>query len=168
MSNQKKKHDLYQADNASLLSLLRASLKGTGIGLALSAILAVIICASILGLKNPGALVFPLSLGALYLSSFIAGLIATRANGGSALVCGLISGGSFMLSYMLISLFFSAELSARYGFWISLLFHALIIVFSVLGGYVATSGGVKRNSHKRQLARKHPHQKGQKRISRHL
>lgn len=168
MSNQKKKHDSYQAGNASLLSLLRASLKGTGIGLALSAILAVIICASILGLKNPNALVFPLSLGALYVSSFIAGLIATRANGGAALICGLISGGAFMLSYMLVSLFFPSELSARYGFWISLLFHALIIVFSVLGGYAATSGGVKHSSHKRQLARKHPHQKGQKRISRPL
>ena len=157
MSNKKKKHISGEAQEASLLSLLRSTLKGAAIGLALSAILAVIICASIIGLDNPDTLVFPLSLAALYVSAFIAGVVATRINGGAALLSGLLSGGFFMLSYMLVSLFFPAELSARYGFLASFLFHALIIVFSLLGGYAATAKRSTPSRHKRALARRKFH-----------
>lgn len=147
MSNRKKKHLSGEAQETSLLSLLRASLKGAAIGLLLSALLALVICVSIIGTANPDALVFPMSLAALYVSAFAAGIIATHKNGGGALLSGLLSGGIFMLSYMLVSLFFPAELSAKYGFLASLLFHVLIVVFSILGGYAATA---KRVSPKRK------------------
>jgi len=154
MAKQKKNHKSNDTSEASLLSLLRCSLRGAAIGLLVSVVLAVIICVAILGTPDPDALVFPLSLIALYISAFVAGLIATAKMGSSSLICGLLSGGIFMLSYMFVSLFFPSELSAKYGFFASLLFHALIIVFSVLGGYAATAKRTTQKHPKRALARR--------------
>ena len=52
---------------------------------------------------------------------------------------------------------FPSELSAKYGFLASLLFHALIIVFSVLGACAATAKRVTRSHPKRALARRRSH-----------
>ncbi len=150
MSIQKKKHKQAKTEDSSLSTLFRSSARGAAIGLLLSVVLAVVICAAILGLDDPDALIFPLSLAALYASAFIAGLVATAKNGGSALVSGLLSGGIFMLVYMLVSLFFPAELSARYGIFASLLFRVLIIVFSILGGYAATAKPHRSHKPKRR------------------
>lgn len=157
MSNQNRPHRSKESSDATLSSMLRSSLKGAAIGLALSAILAFVICAAIIGLDDPDSLVFPLSLAALYVSAFVAGTMATRINRGGSLVCGLLSGGIFMLSYIFVSLFFPSELSAKYGFLASLLFHALIIVFSVLGGYAATAKRTTQKHPKRALARRRSH-----------
>ena len=149
MPTNKKKHKRREADSSSS-SLLRSSLKGGSIGLILSLILAVIISVSLLCVPDPDIFIFPLSLVALYMSAFVAGFIATKKNSGSALVSGLLSGGIFMIAYMLVSLFFPAELSAKYGILAALFFRALIIVFAILGGYAAISKPKKTHKPKRR------------------
>lgn len=148
MSAHKKKHKRVRTGSST--SMFGAALKGGAIGLLLSVLLAVVITLCILGAADPDALVFPLSLAALYVSAFVSGFVATKINGGGALPSGGLAGLIYMLAYMLVSLFFPAELSAKYGFFVALFFRALIIIFAILGGYAANAKPHRSHKPKRR------------------
>ncbi len=147
-SSRSKKNYSKLSDNSEfgLASLLKSSLHGAIFALGLSVVLAFISCAIAFANKDPDALVFPLSMASLYISAFLGGLFSARKKEAPRLICGLCSGGVFMLAYMFISLFFPSQMSAGYSFVISLLLHSLIIVFSILGAMSYR----KKNTHKRK------------------
>ena len=105
----------------------------------------------VVNMKNPHAYLTALSFFALYASAFFGGFIATKKNGGrDALVCGSLSG---LLSTMLLCLLFLA-VGADFDTQSTLLswfFRFLAIVFSTLGGLLATK---KRKSTKNIRKRK--------------
>lgn len=119
----------------SFSSVFSASVKGAGISLGLLAILSALLCFVAYLTDDPTSLVSPLSLLALYICSFFSGFISLRSCGHSSLVCGLISGGIFMSFLIFLSFFFSSVLSSHYSFGVSLLLHALIVIFAIFGGY---------------------------------
>ena len=99
--------------------------------------------------SDPDALIAPLSIATLYVSAFVGGLMATKINGSSSLVCGLVSGGIFMLALMFLSLAFSSDNISDRGFLASFILHALIIIISILGGYAAQNKPKKTYKPKR-------------------
>lgn len=147
MSAHKKKHK--RVKTGSSTSMFGAALKGGAIGLLLSVLLAVVIALCILGAADPDALVFPLSLAALYVSAFVSGFVASKINGGGELPSGGLAGLVFMLSYMLVCLFFPTDLSARYGFFVAVFFRALIVIIAILGGYAASARPQKKHRPRR-------------------
>ncbi len=143
------RHTQADPESTDIIRTLKSSIKGGALGLFISVVLATLMCAVAYASPNPDALLSPLALAALYLSAFCAGAISARINGSSSLLCGIFSGGLFMLAYMLVSLFFPAELSAKYGFFVSFLFHSLIILMSILGGYAGQKRAKKSHKPKR-------------------
>ncbi len=131
----KRKHQEHSEDSLSFGTLFSASLKGASLSLVLSVILSLAFCLIAYLTSDPTSLITPLSLLSLYISSFSSGLISVRACGHSSLICGLISGGIFMALLIFISFFFPSQLSSDHSFGISFLLHALVVVFSVFGGY---------------------------------
>ncbi len=141
--NHKKTHKEAENDGFSLLFL--NSFKCAAIALAISLGLCALLAAAMLMLSDPLGLITPLALCALYISSFLSGFLCMKKTREGTLLCGVLSGSIFMLFYMLISLFMPPELSSKHSFLTSLLLHALILVFSVIGAYTAKhSSGKKR------------------------
>ena len=130
--NNKKYHD---KESFGLASLFVCAIKSALIALGISLVLAAALSAASTLSSDPLSLVFPMSLAALYISSFLSGFLCMRKMREGTLLCGLFSGGIFMLIYMFISLFFPSEMSQGYSFLISLLLHSLIILFSLFGAH---------------------------------
>lgn len=84
--------------NAPILQIVTSAAFGTGIGLAVFAVVITVSCALSMLTKNPHALVFPLSLISIYISAFISGFVTLRRNGREkAMICGIASGICFTL-----------------------------------------------------------------------
>ena len=115
------------------LSSLRASLTA----FAISMILALIMSAVAVKSSDPTALLTPLSFAALYLSSLACGFFSIRDKIDSALTGGAFSGVLFMLFYKFTALFLPSELGSERNFFVSVLLHILIILFSCLGAFAA-------------------------------
>ena len=139
----------YDKESTSIARLFVSSLKSALLALAISFLLAALLCGAAALSADPMTLIFPMSMAALYISSFLSGFFCMRKMGEGALLSGLFSGGLFMLMNMFITLFFKAEMSASHPFAISLLLHSLIIVFSILGAFA----GRHRSSKKRRIKR---------------
>ena len=144
----KSKAKTHLAESNGLSWIILCSIKGFGIGLLISVIMAFSLCGIAFMNADPDALLTPFAFAALYVPSFLAGVISIRKAGEQKLTCGLISGTFFMIAYMFVSLFFSENPFTPYPFIISLLLHILIVVFSVLGAF---AGARKKRSpsHKR-------------------
>lgn len=115
---------------------LKSALFGTGIAL-LAAMLLLFLCAGICyGTADPDALTTPLSLSALYLSAMIGGFASVRRNRGGALFCGALCGALLILAFLMINLCFHATYSRSFSPMIALLLRAVVLLFSVLGGFL--------------------------------
>ena len=136
-------------DSLDLKSLFSSAFKSMLISFAISVVLAFGLCAIAFMTSDPMAYALPLSMASLYIPSFFAGFLCSRFKGSSALICGLLSGGMFMLLYMFLSLFLPREMSANYTFFTSAILHLLIAVFSVFGAYI----GLCRPKKKRRIRR---------------
>ena len=144
--NHKKHQD---KENLGIAGLFLSAFKSAVLSLVISLVLAIALSSLTLLSSDPLSLVFPTSLAALYACSFLSGFLCVRKMHEGALICGLFSGGIFMLIYMFITLFFPREMSAGYSFGVSVLLHLLIIVFSIVGAYAGRHRGVKRRKIKR-------------------
>ena len=134
----KKKHSRKNsADTPLIYKIFLSPLKASLIAFATSLILALVLSAVTLKASDPTALITPLSLAALYLSSFVGGFFSLRDKGDSVIICGTASGVLFMLLYKLCALFLPTEVSDERKFFVSALLHILIILFSCLGAYAA-------------------------------
>ena len=117
-------------------STLKSALFGTGIAL-LSAMLLLFLCAGICySTADPDALTTPLSLSALYLSATIGGFASVRRNRGGALFCGALCGALLILAFLMINLCFHTTHARSFLPIIAVLLRAVILLFSVLGGFL--------------------------------
>ena len=133
-----KKHSRNQrSDSPEFILILSASIKSALIALAVSVALSFAACAAAISGSDPTAYILPLSLAVLYISSLLAGFLSARFKGDSALICGLLSGGLFMLLTKLVTLFLPDGAPSERQMHVSLLLHFLIFLFSALGAYLA-------------------------------
>ena len=144
--NNKKLHD---KESFSLAGLFISALKSALISLAISLILAAILSGAATLSSDPLSLVFPMSLLSLYISSFLSGFLCMRKMREGTLLCGLFSGGIFMLLYMSVSLFLPSELSSGRSFVLTLFLRSLMVLFAFLGAHA----GRQKSSRKRKIKR---------------
>ena len=107
---------------------------GVGAGLLSLCALLLIFSALCLMSNNPHAMIAPLSLTAIYVSAFIAGLLCAKRNGSSSvLICGLLEGICFCA--LLWFIFFAVGLSGSEGENLknAFIWRLLMIPVSVLG-----------------------------------
>lgn len=91
-------HRRKNQERSRLISLLSSIAAGTGAGLVCFCSLLVVFSALCLLMKDPHALALSLSLGAVYISSLVAGFAAVRKNGRrDALLIGALSGLMLLL-----------------------------------------------------------------------
>ena len=103
-----------------------------------------VVCASS---HDPLGRILPISLIILYLSSLFGGWITRRLHRTSALLCGLSSGILLMVFSLFLSLFFPD--SQPFSFGIAFLLRALILFFSILGGYLGAPRPKQRKKRRR-------------------
>lgn len=149
MSSTKNKRPSTQGDVPPLSKIFTSSLKGAALGLVISLILALIMTLIALNSGDPSALLSPLALATLYVSAFVSGFIATRINGSSSLVCGIISGGIFMIFYMAVKFILPHADTQSHNFFVSFLYHVLTVVMAILGGYAAQTKRTKKHKPRR-------------------
>ena len=134
----KKKHShTKSADTPTIYKIFLSALKASLIAFTTSFLLALVLSAITVKASDPTALLTPLSLVALYLSSFVGGFFSVRDKSDSAITYGAASGALFMLLYKIFALFLPTEASDERKFFVSALLHILIILFSCLGAYAA-------------------------------
>lgn len=97
--------------------------------------------AAALASPDPLGLITPMSLIALFPSAFIGGFVTVKKVKDAPMLCGIVCGGFATVCAMLFSIVLRGLESSGFELWQSLLLHALVIIFSVLG---ALAGNVKR------------------------
>jgi len=115
---------------------VKSSLKGLLISLVIGLVLVFAAAAVCYSNDDPDKLTIPLSLAALYMSALVAGFTAVRKNGGSALLCGILSGLFLSAFYIILSLIFKGSHAITSSFPASLGLRALITVFSIFGAFL--------------------------------
>ena len=146
-SSKKKRPTSHDNDSQfNFKNTLKHSLVSALIALAISIGLALLFSAAAMLYKDPAALTGAFSLASVYISAFLSGFITTRRHRSMGAVCGIFSGGTLMLFYMILSVFASKELSSPRSFGLSLLLHTLTVLFAVLGAMA----GEKQVSRKRR------------------
>jgi putative membrane protein (TIGR04086 family) len=98
---------------------------------------------------DPGQVVFPLGLLALYISSCIGGFVACRKNGGLALLTGTIFGIAAVCTTLLLALLIPTS-SPRLSVAVILCTRLPVIGISVLGAYLSTIEKRKKKRHKKR------------------
>lgn len=124
-------------------AVLKASVWGIGATFMSGIVLISILSAVALTSPDPLGLITPLSLIALFPSAFIGGFVTAKKVKDAPALCGIICGGFSTVCAMLFSIVLKELSSSNFELWQSLLLHALVMVFSVLG---ALAGNVKRVS----------------------
>ena len=122
-------------------TVLKCSLWGLLVTFISGIILISVLSAAALASPDPLDLITPLSLVALFPSAFVGGFVTAKKVKDAPVMCGIICGGFATVCAMLLSVVLKDLSSSGFELWQSLLLHALVIVFSVLG---ALAGNVKR------------------------
>ena len=125
--------------------LFTAVLKASALGIAATfvsgLVLISILSAVALTSPDPSGLITPLSLLALLPSAFIGGVVTVKRVKDAPALCGIICGGLSTACAMLLSIVLKGLSSSSFELWQTLLLHAAVVIFSVLG---ALAGNVKR------------------------
>ena len=140
----KKRKSSHQKKESGRSGILSSAFKSALIALLTSLFLALIVSAIALRVKDPIEAVTPMSLAVLYICSFLSGFLCMKKLREGTLLCGALSGAIFMMLYISISLFLPKDFSSSRSFGISFLLHALMILFSICGAYIAKKGLGKR------------------------
>ena len=105
--------------------------------------------------SDPNALISPLGITALILTSVLCGFIAARRGGRAIALCGLMGGGLFSTLLFVLSQLFSDEsrdaLSLGASTVVSLLLHLGIIVLAIVGAIL--SDAIKSSAPKKKRKR---------------
>ena len=116
---------------------IKKVLAAAGISIAVSMLTLVLSAAAVYFVEYPDKFIRPISLCALYLSSFISGIITVKIVG-NKLMSSLIVGGIINFLFLLTgSAFFKPSQNA----WISLLLHIAAVGVCFLGGLL----GIRKN-----------------------
>ena len=137
-----------------------SSIRATGIGLAATALTSaatlLFFSMIIYTTPDPGSLVLAGGLAALYVSSFVGGLIAALNDRNEPMLCGLLNGVFTFVCLILLALVLPTQRVTSLGFWASAGLHLLAVPFSALGAYAANSlirSRTQRKRRKRRTAR---------------
>ena len=122
---------------------LPAAGKGAGIGIAVMAMLLLLFCLILSSVEDPGPLVVPLSLCALYLGGIAAGISGAKRSKGGALG-GLFAGCVLAAAVLILSLL--PLPTSPFPPSASLIFLALLLPAGALGGILGTKKQPKRRA----------------------
>ena len=144
--------------NAMGSAIPKGILPCSAIGVAASVIcvilLGFIMAAIIYRTSDPTSYIVPAAFSALYISSLIGGFFSSKLNGGSALLCGLLTGAMLLVVMFLISLPVSNDLSADLGIIENISLRAAIMVCTILGAFIGVtkqrSKSKKRKTNKKR------------------
>ena len=142
----KKKPQHRQSESPPSTSLVQSALFGSLCGLISSVLLLLIVSFVCYRASDPDFLLWPLSLGALYLSCLVAGFAAIKRRRADALLCGGLSGLCLGVFFFVLSLFLRRAQSPSLSLTLSLLLRALMVVFSGIGGFLGLGKHKKRHS----------------------
>ena len=99
---------------------------------------------------DPDALIAPLALIALLLSSFAGGFTTARRTGDAPLLCGILCGGVITVFTMIAALILRGVTGSGYELWQAAILHGATVLFSVLGSF---AGNAKRKVDPRRYKR---------------
>lgn len=122
-------------------AVLKASVLGIAATFVSGLVLISVFSAVALTSPDPSGLITPLSLLALLPSAFIGGVVTVKRVKDAPALCGIICGGLSTACAMLLSIVLKGLSSSSFELWQTLLLHAAVVIFSVLG---ALAGNVKR------------------------
>ena len=136
-------------DEATLSAIIKNSAIGL-IGFVVCGLtLVTAACAGAYASNDPSALIIPLGLAALLLSSFAGGFITVKLTRSAPALCGMIFGAMSAVIMLALSLLFSGAQSSHFTFMQGLLMHGFALLFSILG---ALTGNYKRKPNPRKIS----------------
>ena len=134
--------------------IIPCSLAGTVIAIVLAVLINFIMAAVIYKTADPARYIVPAAFTSLYIAAFTGGGSASRLNGGSALLCGMLCGSIFIATGFMLSLFIQNGASDEYGIIGGLSLRVAIIFCSVFGAFIGTTKKIsknkKRKNHKKR------------------
>lgn len=134
--------------------ILLCSAIGVGISAIMALLLGFIMTSVIYKTADPASYIVPAAFSALYISALGGGFFASKLNGGSALLCGLLTGAMLLAIAFIISLSINNELSSGYGIIENISLRAALIVCTVIGAFIGTTKqnpqSKKRKKHKKR------------------
>ncbi len=139
MANTKKKDE-----SAVVAELPRAALKGVLLGIALAALLMLVISALLLTATDPEPLIGWLSAATLLIGAFACGISSVRADSSRSALTGFVSGALYVLVMWLISLFFRGNESEPISSLGLAIGYAACVAASFVGGLLARGSNSKR------------------------
>lgn len=142
----KRKRSRSPEESNSIPALFQSCAIGFACALLCAALLLVLCAALCSRSPDPQKMILPLGLGTLYLSAFLAGMIAVRRYGCSALLCGALCGALLLVFFWILSAFFQGN--DTFSLPLSLILRLMTVLFPILGAFC----GLKRTS-------KRPHRK---------
>lgn len=131
--------------------ILPCSAIGTVLSIAFTLLLGFIMAAILYRTADPARYIVPTAFSVLYISALIGGFFASKVNGGSALLCGLLTGAMLLALTFIISLLVSSELSSDYGIIENISLRAALIVCTILGAFI----GITKQHSKKQKKKNH-------------
>lgn len=124
--------------------VLSSSLRGLSVALLVGFCLLMVASVAIYSLADPNRYVSSASLSVLLISALFGGFAATRINGGSALLCGLLTAALLLAVTFLLSLPLSTSLSADRPISLSVGLRGIAIGASVLGALIGAKEKKKK------------------------
>ena len=128
-------------DEPIFASAMRGSLSGLLSFIAAGIVLITCAAAVAYTRPDPNALITPLALVALFLSSFAGGFTTVRRAGSSPMLCGILCGGAITVFTMIAALILRGVTGSGYELWQAAILHAATVLFSTLGSF---AGNAKR------------------------
>lgn len=146
--------DVNSIRNFAPKGIVPCSAIGVGVSVIMAILLGFISAALIYKTADPASYIVPTAFSVLYISALIGGFFASKLNGGSALLCGLLSGALLLAFAFIISLPISSSLSSGYKIIEGLSLRAAVIVCTIIGAFIGTSKqnskSKKRKNHKKR------------------
>ncbi len=124
--------------------IFRSTLRGYLFSLAIGAVMTLVLSVAVYSLADPGRYITPVSFCILYISSLFGGFLSVKFNRGSALLCGLLSAAMWLVTMLLLSLFFSGAYSADRSLGLSVGLRGVLALLSVLGAMIGTYKGTQK------------------------
>ena len=143
-SNEKKRKKKSVSEHREVGSMLQSALFGALCGMLSSLVLLFIVALICYRSPDPDALLSPLALGALFVSSFVSGFAALRRNRTSALLCGAAAGILLALFFLALSFFFVGKTEDALSPVLSWLIRAAMIPVAAVGGFAGLPRKKKR------------------------
>ncbi len=136
------------AHSSSIRLVFLSSLFGAVLALAVMLALILLFCAVALAFEYPHKFLTPLSLFSLGAAAFFGGMIATRKNGGSALLCGLLSGALLLLTLKILTVIIPVSQAVSASELTAKLLSLSALPLSALGAFLGVPQSKNKSRHK--------------------